>query len=82
MGICLTDDCTITSVFFADTLIFSSSRDAVQAQLDIVNEYCRWSGAKLKMTKFEPQSLDGRTSCEFPLITGARRYGDTPRMFL
>lgn len=58
-GICLTDDFTVTSVFFADdSTLLSNSSAGVQAQLRLVDEFCQGSGAKLNRTKCVLMSLN------------------------
>ncbi|KAF1316448.1 putative Pollike protein, partial [Globisporangium splendens] len=51
-GICLTEDHTVPGLFFADdSTLLSGSVQGIQAQLDLVQEYCDGSGTKLNLNK-------------------------------
>ncbi|KAF1336049.1 putative Pollike protein, partial [Globisporangium splendens] len=51
-GICLAEDHTVPGLFFADgSTLLSGSVQGIQAQLDLVQEYCDGSGAKLNLNK-------------------------------
>ena len=70
-GICLTSDITATSVFFADdSTLLSSSVAGVEAQLELVDGYCRGSGAKLNVSKCVLMSLHRTRRC--PPVPGVR----------
>uniref|UniRef100_K3WR62 Reverse transcriptase domain-containing protein n=1 Tax=Globisporangium ultimum (strain ATCC 200006 / CBS 805.95 / DAOM BR144) TaxID=431595 RepID=K3WR62_GLOUD len=58
-GVCLTEDHTSTGVFFADdTTLLGGSIASVQAQLELVEEYCKGSGAKLNLGKSNLMALN------------------------
>jgi hypothetical protein len=63
-GVCLTEDHTSTSVFFADdTTLLGGSIASVQAQLELVEEYCKGSGAKLNLGKSNLMALNRNQTC-------------------
>ncbi|KAL8024079.1 putative reverse transcriptase domain, Endonuclease/exonuclease/phosphatase superfamily [Plasmopara halstedii] len=68
-GVCLNADHTSTSVFFADdSTLFASSVANLQAQLEIVEDYCRGSGAKLNLSKSVLLTLNRNQDC--PMLPG------------
>ncbi|CAI5747279.1 unnamed protein product [Peronospora destructor] len=65
-GVCLTEDHTATSLFFADdSTLLGSSIVNLQAQLGLVDEYCQGSGARLNLTKSVLLSLNRHHVCPF-----------------
>ncbi|KAF1315212.1 putative Pollike protein, partial [Globisporangium splendens] len=75
-GVCLNADHTATSTFFADdSTLLGSSIPNLQAQLGIVEEYCRGSGAKLNLSKSMLLALNRNQDC--PLLPGVHVLGRT-----
>ncbi|KAG2811023.1 hypothetical protein PC118_g23582 [Phytophthora cactorum] len=75
-GVCLNADHTSTSTFFADdSTLLSSSITNLQAQLELVDEYCRGSGAKLNLSKSMLLALNRNHDC--PLLPGVHVLGRT-----
>ncbi|KAF1331678.1 putative Pollike protein, partial [Globisporangium splendens] len=73
-GVCLTEDHTSTSVFFADdTTLLGGSIASVQAQLELVEEYCNGSGAKLNLGKSNLMALNRNEIC--PQLPGVHVLG-------
>lgn len=63
-GVCLSEDHTSTGVFFADdTTLLGGSITNVQAQLELVEEYCKGSGAKLNLGKSNLMALNRNRAC-------------------
>ena len=70
-GVCLNADHTATSTFFADdSTLLGSSLPSLQAQLEIVGEYCMGSGAKLNLSKSVLLALNRNQIC--PSLSGVR----------
>lgn len=75
-GVCLNADHTCTSTFFADdSTLLGSSIANLQAQLGLVDEYCRGSGAKLNLSKSVLLALNRNQDC--PLLPGVQVLGRT-----
>ena len=75
-GVCLNADHTSTGTFFADdSTLLSSSIPTLQAQLGLVQDYCRGSGAKLNLSKSVLLALNRSQEC--PLLPGLRVLGRT-----
>ncbi|KAF1329066.1 putative Pollike protein, partial [Globisporangium splendens] len=75
-GVCLNADHTATSTFFADdSTLLGSSIANLQAQLGIVEEYCRGSGAKLNLSKSMLLALNRNQDC--PTLPGVQVLGRT-----
>ena len=75
-GVCLNADHTSTSTFFADdSTLLGSSITNLQAQLGLVDEYCRGSGAKLNLSKSMLLALNRNHDC--PLLPGVQVLGRT-----
>ncbi|KAF1331476.1 putative Pollike protein, partial [Globisporangium splendens] len=75
-GVCLNADHTATSTFFADdSTLLGSSIPNLQAQLGIVEEYCKGSGAKLNLSKSMLLALNRNQDC--PLLPGVHVLGRT-----
>ena len=75
-GVCLTADHTATSTFFADdSTLLGGSIEHLQAQLEVVAEYCAGSGAKLNLSKSTLLALNRTHDC--PLLPGVRVLGRT-----
>ncbi|KAF1318193.1 putative Pollike protein, partial [Globisporangium splendens] len=73
-GVCLNADHTSTSIFFADdSTLLSSSVPNLQAQLGIVKEYCKGSGAKLNLAKSMLLALNRNQTC--PPLAGVQVLG-------
>ncbi|KAF1327938.1 putative Pollike protein, partial [Globisporangium splendens] len=63
-GVCLDVDHTATSMFFADdTTLLGGSIPSVQAQLELVDVYCKGSGAKLNLSKSMLMALNRNQDC-------------------
>jgi exonuclease III len=75
-GVCLSADHTATSTFFADdSTLLGSSMSNLQAQLEIVEEYCKGSGAKLNLSKSMLLALNRNQTC--PPLAGVQVLGRT-----
>jgi hypothetical protein len=75
-GVCLNADHTTTSTFFADdSTLLASSVANLQAQLEIVEEYCQGSGAKLNLSKSVLLALNRNQDC--PTLPGVQVLGRT-----
>jgi hypothetical protein len=75
-GVCLTEDHTATSIFFADdSTLLGSSIPNLQAQLGIVDDYCKGSGAKLNLAKSMLLALNRNQTC--PPLPGVQVLGRT-----
>ncbi|KAF1326586.1 putative Pollike protein, partial [Globisporangium splendens] len=73
-GVCLNDDHTATSIFFADdSALLGSSIVNLQAQLGLVEEYCQGSGAKLNLSKSVLLALNRSHDC--PSMPGVQVLG-------
>ncbi|KAF1331473.1 putative Pollike protein, partial [Globisporangium splendens] len=73
-GVCLNDDHTATSIFFADdSTLLGSSIVNLQAQLGLVEEYCQGSGAKLNLSKSVLLALNRSHDC--PSMPGVQVLG-------
>ncbi|KAF1327226.1 putative Pollike protein, partial [Globisporangium splendens] len=73
-GVCLNADHTATSMFFADdTTLLGGSIPSVQAQLELVDVYCKGSGAKLNLSKSMLMALNRNQDC--PRLTGVQVLG-------
>lgn len=73
-GVCLNDDHTSTSVFFADdTTLLGGSITHVQSQLELVEDYCKGSGAKLNLGKSNLMALNRNQAC--PQLPGVHVLG-------
>lgn len=63
-GVCLSADHTATSTFFADdSTLLAKSVTHLQAQLEIVDESCDNSGAKLNLSKSVLLALNRNEQC-------------------
>ncbi|KAF1327222.1 putative Pollike protein, partial [Globisporangium splendens] len=73
-GVCLNADHTATSMFFADdTTLLGGSIPSVQAQLELVDVYCKGSGAKLNLSKSMLMALNRNQDC--PRLSGVQVLG-------
>ncbi|KAF1328370.1 putative Pollike protein, partial [Globisporangium splendens] len=73
-GVCLDADHTATSMFFADdTTLLGGSIPSVQAQLELVDVYCKGSGAKLNLSKSMLMALNRNQDC--PRLPGVQVLG-------
>ncbi|KAF1320234.1 putative Pollike protein, partial [Globisporangium splendens] len=73
-GVCLDVDHTATSMFFADdTTLLGGSIPSVQAQLELVDDYCKGSGAKLNLSKSVLMALNRNRDC--PRLPGVQVLG-------
>ncbi|POM79902.1 Polyprotein of L1-like non-LTR Retrotransposon Zorro 3, partial [Phytophthora palmivora] len=73
-GVCVNDDDTATSIFFADdSTLLGSSIPNLQAQLEIVEEYCFGSGAQLNLSKSVLLALNRGHDC--PQMPGVQVLG-------
>uniref|UniRef100_A0AAV1VNP9 Reverse transcriptase domain-containing protein n=1 Tax=Peronospora matthiolae TaxID=2874970 RepID=A0AAV1VNP9_9STRA len=73
-GVCVSADHTCTSTFFADdSTLLGSSITNIQAQLELVDEYCRGSGAKLNLSKSVLLALNRNHDC--PILPGVKVLG-------
>ncbi|KAF1320325.1 putative Pollike protein, partial [Globisporangium splendens] len=73
-GVCLNADHTATSMFFADdTTLLGGSIPSVQAQLELVDDYCKGSGAKLNLSKSMLMALNRNQDC--PRLPGVQVLG-------
>ncbi|KAF1318181.1 putative Pollike protein, partial [Globisporangium splendens] len=73
-GVCLNADHTATSMFFADdTTLLGGSIPSVQAQLELVDVYCKGSGAKLSLSKSMLMALNRNQDC--PRLSGVQVLG-------
>lgn len=63
-GVCLNDNDTATSLFFADdSTLIGSSITNLQAQLETVEKYCQGSGARLNLSKSVLLALNRNQDC-------------------
>ena len=75
-GVCLSADHTATSTFFADdSTLLGGSIPNLQAQLEIVEEYCQGSGAKLNLSKSMLLALNRNQDC--PMLPDVQVLGRT-----
>ena len=75
-GVCLNDDHTATSMFFADdSTLLGSSITNLHAQLELVDEYCKGSGAQLNLSKSVLLALNRNRTC--PSLPGVHVLGQT-----